>query len=101
MEPSSDLLAAIDESTRRYRETEKAHEASRQAVIACVIAALKGGERPTDVVRHSPFTDAYVRRIARRKGVAPAPRGGGPRSDEVVREFDGFVYGSSPLTELP
>lgn len=101
MTETSDLLAAIDETTRRYRETEKAHEASRQAVIACVIAALKGGERPTDVVRHSPFTDAYVRRIARRKGVAPAPRGGGPRSDEVAREFEGFAYGTPPLTQLP
>lgn len=97
MEPSSELLAAIDETTRRYRETEQAHEASRQAVIACVIAALKGGERPTDVVQHSPFTDAYVRRLARGKGVAPAPRGGRQPSAEAVREFEGFAYGSPPL----
>jgi hypothetical protein len=74
-----DLLKALDESTRRYRETEAAHEKSRQAVVETVLAALRAGERPTDVVAHSPFTDAYVRRIARENGVEPAPKGGRPK----------------------
>lgn len=69
-----DPLAELDESTRRYRRTEKAHEQSRNDVIAKVVAALQAGRRPTDVVRRSPFTDAYVRRIAREHGVKPDER---------------------------
>lgn len=77
--PNKDPLDALDESTNRYRETEKAHEASRTAVIADVVSALKAGKRPTDVTAHSPFTDAYVRKLARENGIEPAPRGGGKR----------------------
>jgi len=68
-------LEALDASTRRYRETEAAHEESRQAVIADVLAALRAGERPTDVVARSPFTDAYVRKLARENGIEAKPRG--------------------------
>jgi hypothetical protein len=69
-------LDRLDETSRRYRRTERAHEQSRDAVIAAVVAALQAGERPTDVVRHSPFTDAYVRRIARQHGIeGPAKKG--------------------------
>jgi len=67
-------LDALDNSTRRYRETEAAHEESRQAVIADVVAALRAGERPTDVVARSPFTDAYVRRLARENGIEAKSR---------------------------
>lgn len=73
-------LDALDESTRRYRETEAAHEESRKAVIKDVVAALKASERPTDVTAHSPFTDAYVRKLARENGIEPAPRGGKRRA---------------------
>lgn len=72
-----DPLAALDASTARYRETELAHEESRTAVIADVVSALKAGKRPTDVVAHSPFTDAYVRKIARENGIEPAKKGKG------------------------
>ncbi|MBG0818189.1 hypothetical protein [Planomonospora sp. ID82291] len=71
----NDPLDALDASTRRYRETEAEHEKSRTAVIADVVAALKAGQRPTDVVKHSPFTDAYVRRLAREHGIEAKPRG--------------------------
>lgn len=72
-----DPLDALDESTRRYRETEAAHEEARQAVVDDVLTALRAGKRPTDVVEHSPFTAAHVRKIARDNGIEPAPRGGG------------------------
>ncbi|MER7131235.1 hypothetical protein [Streptosporangium saharense] len=67
-------LDALDASTHRYRETEAAHEKSRQAVIADVLAALRAGERPTDVVARSPFTDAYIRKLARDNGIEAKPR---------------------------
>ncbi|AQZ67658.1 hypothetical protein BKM31_44880 [[Actinomadura] parvosata subsp. kistnae] len=74
-----DPLGKLDESTRRYRETESEHEKARKAVTEDVLAALRAGERPTDVVAHSPFTAAHVRKLARDNGIEPAPRGGGPK----------------------
>lgn len=71
----NDPIAALDTSTRRYRETEQAHEKARQAVIADALAALRAGQRPTDVVEHSPFTAAYVRKLARDNGIEPAKKG--------------------------
>lgn len=62
-------LEAIAEATRRYRETEEAHDQSRQDVMSTVLAALRAGERPTDVAAKSPFTEAYVRRLARDDGI--------------------------------
>jgi hypothetical protein len=34
-----------------------------------VLAALRAGERPTDVAAKSPFTEAYVRKLARENGI--------------------------------
>lgn len=76
---SPDPLAAIDDATRRYRRTEKAHDESREAVKTAVLTALRAGERPTDVAKRSPFTDAYVRRLARENGIEARPRGGGSK----------------------
>lgn len=72
-------LAMLDESTARYRQTEAAHEKARHEVIAAVLAALQARERPTDVAEHSPFTDAYIRRLARENGIKAQPRSKGPR----------------------
>jgi hypothetical protein len=71
---TTDPLDDLDASTRRYRETEAEHEKSRRAVVADVIAALRAGKRPTDVINRSPFTAAYVRRIAREHGIEPATK---------------------------
>lgn len=72
-------LALLDLSTARYRQTEAAHEKARQDVIAAVLAALQARERPTDVADRSPFTDAYIRRLAREHGIKAQPRSKGPR----------------------
>ncbi len=69
-------LALLDASTARYRQTEQAHEEARQEVVAAALAALRAGERPTDVAEHSPFTDSYIRRIVRENGIAAQPPGG-------------------------
>lgn len=69
-----DLAAA----TRRYRQTEAAHDAARRAVIAAVVAALRAGVSPTEVQRLSPFTGAYVRKVARDSGIPPAAPGPKP-----------------------
>lgn len=65
----------LTEATRRYRRTEKAHAEARDAAVQAVVEALRAGMRPTDVTAASPFTAAYVRRIARDNGIEPAPPG--------------------------
>jgi hypothetical protein len=70
-----DLRDELSAATRRYRRTESAHEEARQALIAAVLAALRGGVPPTEVERLSPFTAAYIRRTARAEGIPPASPG--------------------------
>ncbi|MFJ4343155.1 hypothetical protein [Streptomyces sp. NPDC088915] len=70
-----DAEQALDHATRQYRKTEEAHEEARQAAITAVVTALRDGMRPTDVTERSPFTAAYVRRIAREHGIEPAKPG--------------------------
>lgn len=69
-----DETAAIDLATARYRKTEAAHEAARQDAIAAVLDALRAGIGHSDVVAHSPFSAAYVRRLAWENGIEPAGR---------------------------
>ena len=54
--------------------TQKAHEQARNELVATVIEALKAGERPTDVTAWSPFTPAYIRKLARDNGIEAATR---------------------------
>lgn len=75
---AQEALASLDAATRRFRRTERAHNAEREATIEAVVAALRAGARPTDVTKHSPFTDTYVRRIARAHGLAPRRKGAPP-----------------------
>ncbi|WP_367134486.1 MULTISPECIES: hypothetical protein [Streptomyces] len=70
-----DEMEALVEATRRYRETERAHEEAREDAIEAVVSALRAGKRPTDVADRSPFSPAYVRRIARDHEVEPARPG--------------------------
>jgi hypothetical protein len=71
----TDLRDELKSATLRYRETEAAHEQSRTEMLAAVLAALRGGVPPTEVERLSPFTAAYIRRVARAEGVPPATPG--------------------------
>jgi hypothetical protein len=74
-------LDALAEATRRYRQTKAKHDDAQEAVAAAALAALKAGHRPTDVVEHSPFTAAYIRRIAREAGIEPARPGPKPSKE--------------------
>ena len=65
---------AVRAATVRYADTESAHKAARADVVKAVVAALKAGERPTDVTAWSPFTAAYVRKLARENGIEAAQR---------------------------
>lgn len=69
-----DSMERLDQATRRYQQTEAAHDKARDTAVTAVVEALRAGERPTDVTERSPFTAAYVRRIARENGIEPASR---------------------------
>lgn len=77
---AQEALAELDAASRRFRRTEQAHDAEREATIKAVVDALAAGARPTDVTEHSPFTDTYVRRIARQHGIGPRRKGETPRA---------------------
>ncbi|MEV4493161.1 hypothetical protein AB0K04_23965 [Micromonospora coxensis] len=40
-----------------------------------MVAALRGGIGPAEVERLSPFSGAYVRKLAREHSIPPAPPG--------------------------
>ena len=69
----------VRDATRRYQQTEKAHERAREEVISAVVQALEAGERPTDVTSWSPFTAAYVRKLARGHGIEAPDRERAPQ----------------------
>ena len=73
---------ALRASTRRYRRTEAAHDESRKASTADVIAALKAGMPPTKVAELSPFTATHVRALAREAGIPPARKGKATASED-------------------
>jgi len=67
-------IAAQDASTRRYERTAKAHDESGAQSRSDALASLRLGVPPTVAARHSPFTAAYLRRIAREAGIEGDPR---------------------------
>jgi hypothetical protein len=62
--------AAVKATGRKVRNAPK----DRADHLAAVVAALKAGKRPTDVASWSPFSAAYLRRLARDAGVPRATR---------------------------
>jgi transposase InsO family protein len=69
-----DPMTKLDEASERYREAKDAFEDARTEAVMAVVDALRAGERPTVVTNRSPFTAAYVRRIARDNGIEGDPR---------------------------
>lgn len=74
MSDELDPLERLDAAARAYTRTEAAHEKSRYEAVEAVIAALRAGHRPAEVARRSPFTDAYVRKLARERDIPPDER---------------------------
>jgi hypothetical protein len=72
---AEEALAELEAETRRFRRTDKAHTVQREATVAAVVTALRAGARPTDVAKRSPFSDRYVRDVAREHGLAPRRKG--------------------------
>lgn len=70
----TDELQRLDSAATAYNRTEAAHEKARFEAVEAVIAALLAGHRPAEVARRSPFTDAYVRKLARQRDIPPDER---------------------------
>jgi hypothetical protein len=71
IDPREELTAA----TRRYKRTEAAHKEARLLTVAAVVSALRAGVPPSEVERLSPFTAAYIRKLAREEDIPPAAPG--------------------------
>lgn len=74
----TDPRAVLINATKRYRQTEATHTEARQAAIEAVLAALRADVPPTEVERLSPFSGAYIRKIARENQIPPASPGPKP-----------------------
>lgn len=64
-----------------FKATEDAHEIAREAVNEAVAGALKAGDSPGEVAERAPYSAAYVRRIGREAGAAPAKPGPKPSKE--------------------
>lgn len=67
----------LAEESRRYRRAVAAKEAAGQAAIGHALNLLRAGVGPSEVTRLSPFTDSYIRKLARENGIpaVTTPRG--------------------------
>lgn len=77
-----DEAEALDQAAKRYNATKEAHENARDLTVEAAVAALRAGLTPTEVTNRSPFSAAYVRRIARDNGIGaakPGPKRAGRR----------------------
>ncbi len=52
---------------------------ARQDLIEAIVHALREGVGPAEVQRLSPFTSAYIRKLARDNDVPPAALGRKPQ----------------------
>lgn len=62
-------IGEVEKRTLRYRQTGVAHEEARKDVIESVLRALRAGDPPTAVAAASPFSEVYVRKLARENGI--------------------------------
>lgn len=67
----------LAEESRRYRRAAAAKEAASKAAIGRALGLLRAGVGPSEVARLSPFTDSYIRKLARENGIpgVTSPRG--------------------------
>jgi UDP-N-acetylmuramoylalanine-D-glutamate ligase len=69
----------LGRATVRFRDAERKYKVAREAVIEAVVAALRDGVEPAEVVELSPFSASFVRATARKHEVPPARVGVKPR----------------------
>ncbi len=75
------LKAELAEDAKQYRRGEAMRKAASDRARPRAIALLRAGVGPSEVARLSPFTDAYIRRLARDAGIPPARITGAAKRD--------------------
>ena len=94
-------IEKVTEGTRRYRETEAAHRQARGAVTEAVLAALRGGQPPTAVAAASPFSEIYVRKLARENGIPDYPLRRFPKArGELEARLPAWLDAARAIREL-
>ncbi|MFE2994189.1 hypothetical protein ACFXG4_04145 [Nocardia sp. NPDC059246] len=68
-------MDGLRKATKKFLRLSARTEEARKEVFDAAITALRAGERPTDVADESPYTAAYLRRVARDHGIAPSTPG--------------------------
>jgi hypothetical protein len=66
-------IEEVKRRTMRYQATEAEHQQAREAVTQAVLSALRAGQPPTAVAKASPFSEIYVRKLARENGIPDYP----------------------------
>lgn len=66
------LKAELADDARQYRRGEALRKAASDRARPRAVELLRAHVPPSEVARLSPFTDAYVRRLAREAGIPPA-----------------------------
>lgn len=84
-----DEMDALREATKHLTKLDEAMTDARTATYAAVVAALRAGHTPTEVTKASPYTAAYVRKIARLSGIQPAAPG--PKKTRVATATLGAI----------
>lgn len=69
-------LAAV---TAKLRKIDKERDPLRERATQLVLDLLRAGTSPTEVVEASPYSAAYVRKLARDNDIPPAGPGIKPR----------------------
>ena len=68
-------LAEVDRLSRLYVSLKDLQTMVRGQLDPAIIAALEVGCTPTEVVGVSPYSDAWIRKMAREAGLPPAKPG--------------------------
>lgn len=75
MDDVEELKTGLAEDAERYRRGDQMRREASDAALSKVLALLRAQVPPSEVTRLSPFSDAYVRRIAREHGIEPGRPG--------------------------
>jgi hypothetical protein len=80
--PGGGIVTVVDDvrdqlrrASAKYLKTGQERDAAQEALVAVVVAALRQGLTPTEVVELSPYSPAYIRKIARQHQIPAAPLG--------------------------
>lgn len=70
-DPDDERLGPVREAVDAMQQAKDALTAAREALAAQIVTALNAGVRPSAIGKVVPYSQDYIRQIARDGGVAP------------------------------